>query len=52
MMEKTGDIREGNTPDIENKLPKDKKASTGTAKEAVKKLDDDPMHRLANAANK
>lgn len=52
MMDKTGEIRPGNTPDIEKKLPPVKAASAAEKKEQTKALDDDATGRLAKAASK
>ncbi len=52
MMDKTGEIRAGTTPDTEKRLPQPKAASAADPKEQAKTLDDDVTGRLAKAASK
>jgi hypothetical protein len=52
MIEKTGEVKPGTTPDTESKLGKEKTAGDPSVIEQTKKLDDDATKRLADAASK
>jgi len=55
MLEKTGEIKPGETPDTESKLTTKQAAAKGdptVIQEQTKKLDDDVTHRLSDAASK
>jgi hypothetical protein len=55
MLEKTGEIKPGQTPDTEQKLPEKTAAVKGdksVIEEQTKQLDNDVTHRLSNAAAK
>lgn len=51
MMEKTGEVRPGKTPDTEQKLQGEKTAQAGSTQQ-TKQLDDDVTKRLSDAASK
>lgn len=53
-MEKNAAIKPGTTPDVEHKLPTEKKAGADPSvlRREIKALDDDATHRLAEAASK
>ena len=51
-MEKTGDIKPGRTPDIEDRLEKPvEKQADADKQEQTRQLDDDVTKRLADAAS-